>query len=166
MKIYFKNDFLLGLYALLRQSELSIHRGMNEWAALQDYVHSHGIIDIINYLVNSHTGKLQQPITNPILKTIFYILKKGYISDVELNEIINILVSTSVVLNNKTPDSDDVIKLRINMRNFSDMVRCRIHNDKTRLQLADKIEHFNQSDYGVFYKIEDIVPAEWYKYCQ
>ena len=164
MKIYFKNDFLLGLYALLRQLELSIHRGMGEWEALQDYVYSHDIIDIINYLANFHLNKSQQSAISPISKAIAYTLKKGYVSEIELNKIIATLISIRIILNNKAANNDDIIKLRINMRNFSDMIRCRIFNDKSRLQLVDKIEHFNQSDYGTFYKIEDIVPAEWYKH--
>ncbi|WP_318364962.1 hypothetical protein [Enterobacter sp.] len=162
MKIYFKNDFLLGLYALLRQLELSIHRGMCDWAGLQEYIYSREVIHVINYLADPHISKPQQSITSLLHKAITFTFKKGYISDIELNKIITILISTHVILNGDKAEKDEIIKLRMNVRNFSDMIRHRIQGDKKRLQLADKIEHFNQSDYGEFYKIEDIVPVKWY----
>lgn len=164
MKTYYHSDFLIGLYAFLRQLELSVHRGITEWNALGIYVRAHRMIDIINHLVTSNVGNGRGGIINPVFKLILRILRKGYMNDEEINELITLLIFSRDVLYDKNPNENDVIDLRIRLRNFSNVIRKRICKSKRKLQKADKVEHFNQSNYGVFYELEDIVPYEWYKF--
>lgn len=164
MKTYYHSDFLIGLYAFLRQLELSIHRGINEWNALGIYVRAHRMIEIINHLVNSNVGNGRGVIISPAFKLIAHILRKGYMDDEEINELITLLIFSRDIFYDKNPNENGVIDLRIRLRNFSNLIRTRICKSKRKLQKADKVEHFNQSDYGVFYELKDIVPYEWYEF--
>ncbi|ELA4847259.1 hypothetical protein RFR94_003990, partial [Escherichia coli] len=89
--------------------------------------------------------------------------KKGYIKNNEAKKLITLLVSFRDMLHERRPDRNNIINLRGDIYNFASLIRSRIYKDKIRLQMADKIEHYNQSDYGVFYKMEDILSVEWCK---
>ena len=54
MNTYYNNSLLLMLYSFLRQLELSLHRGMDEWEALKNYILSREVIEVINCLTNDN----------------------------------------------------------------------------------------------------------------
>ena len=163
MNTYYNNSLLLMLYSFLRQLELSLHRGMDEWEALKNYILSREVIEVINCLTNDNMIYNLQIKINFISKLTLHIFKKGYLNNNEVEKLITLLVSLRDMLHGKRPDRNNIINMRVNIYNFASLIRSRIHNDKIRLQMADKIEHYNQSDYGVFYKMEDILSVEWCK---
>ncbi|MDF9333742.1 hypothetical protein OH690_05290 [Escherichia coli] len=163
MKIYCNSDFLLGLYAFLRQLELSMHRGMDEWEALDNYIRSREVIEVITCLTNDNAIYNLQIKISLISKLILCIFKKGYIKNNEAKKLITLLVSFRDMLHERRPDRNNIINLRVDIYNFASLIRSRIYKDKIRLQMADKIEHYNQSDYGFLHEMEDILSVEWCK---
>ncbi|EFJ6679863.1 hypothetical protein OZX38_004299 [Escherichia coli] len=163
MNTYYNNNLLLTLYSFLRQLELSLHRGMDEWETLNNYIRSREVIEVINCLTNDNAIYNLQIKINFISKLILCIFKKGYIKNNEAKKLITLLVSFRDMLHERRPDRNNIINLRGDIYNFASLIRSRIYKDKIRLQMADKIEHYNQSDYGVFYKMEDILSVEWCK---
>lgn len=56
MKIYYSDDFTLGLFSFLAQIELSVQRGMDCWSDLRDYFSEKYIFRTIdNILISEKT---------------------------------------------------------------------------------------------------------------
>ncbi|SPZ01953.1 Uncharacterised protein [Proteus mirabilis] len=57
MNIYYDNKLLLALYSYLRQTELSIDRGLNEWKNARSYLKHRYLADklIMALAINKNT---------------------------------------------------------------------------------------------------------------
>ncbi|MBD2782881.1 hypothetical protein [Xenorhabdus szentirmaii] len=89
--------------------------------------------------------------------TFFAFLKrKQYLSSKEIVTICCLLEDFLRVISEETPNRDYLIKLRMELERASMLVRKRVNN-KSRILLADRVEHFNQSDHGKFFTIEQVV---------
>ncbi|WP_079224719.1 hypothetical protein [Citrobacter werkmanii] len=157
MKIYYTDDLLLGLYSLLTQIELSIHRGIDNWTDLNIYFHEKGIRTTIDKILRSNEGGKYQ-IKIHFLKRCYYsIRKKKYISDFEWAILVKLLNEVNALLDTKIPHRDKEIELRMKIYSFSMIVRGRLKLDKTILCLADRVEHFYENEHCVHYSINQII---------
>ncbi|MBD2792014.1 hypothetical protein [Xenorhabdus szentirmaii] len=154
MNIYYENEFLLTLYAYLRQAELSLDRGMGECANVKGYFKdrnlSDGLVKVLNSSSPYHCNKFKKSIL------FIFFRRKQQLNAKERFMVCRLLESFGKILSDELSNKDDLIELRMKLFEASRLVRKRIRNRKLVL-LADRVEHFNQSDYGIFYNIEQIV---------
>lgn len=157
MKIYYNDNFTLGLFSFLAQIELSVHRGMDHWLDLRDYFSTKGVFLTIDNILSSDMGlKYQENI--PFWKKVFYILtKKKYITHVEWSVLSDLLNDVKILLHNDNPTREEVIKLRMRLRTFALVIRRRVKINGIILKLADRVEHFYENEHCVHYSINQIV---------
>ncbi|EDV9642758.1 hypothetical protein HM25_002480 [Salmonella enterica subsp. enterica serovar Carno] len=157
MKIYYSDDFTLGLFSFLAQIELSVHRGMDCWSDLRDYFSEKDIFRTIdNILISEKRQQYQMNI--PLWRKYFYsVIRKRYITDTEWNDLSDLLIDVSALLRNDNPDREEIIKLRMRLRVFALVIRGRLKVNGIVLKLADRVEHFYENEHMVHYSINQIV---------
>jgi hypothetical protein len=157
MNIYYDNEFLLTLYAYLRQTDLSIDRGLSDkWEKARSYLKDRYLVDdLVEMLSLSETippKKLRKVFCRAFLK----LRGKQYMTYHEVAKIRFLLKALEEAISDESPKIYALVMLRLEIANASELVRKRI-NSKSRRLLADNVEHYNQHYHGKFYTIEQIV---------
>lgn len=157
MKNYYSDDFILGLFSFLKQLELSVHRGMDDWSHLRDYLFEKGAFRTLDNILLLEKRQ-QYQLNIPFWKKCFYsTIRKKFITDTELKDLSDLLIDTSTLLRNDNPAKEEVIKLRMQLYVFSLMIRGRLKVNRIVLKQADRVEHFYQNQYMVYYGINHII---------
>lgn len=157
MKLYYTDDFLLGLYSFLTQIELSIHRGIDNWINLKIYIHEKGIRSTTDKILQSNKGAGYQMHASFLKRVCYSIRKRNYITDTEWITLVKLLNEINALLDTETPSRDKEIELRMNLYDFSMRVRKKLKLNKIILCLADRVEHFYENEHCVHYSINQIV---------
>lgn len=156
MNIYYDNKLLLALYSYLRQTELSIDRGLNEWKNARSYLKHRYLADkLIMALAINKTLHQKNTFSKVYCYAYLKLRHKQYLTQQESDTICCLLRTIGSYLSEDSPDRSNLIKLRIELYNAAKLVRKRITNNN-RIILADRVEHYNQHLHGTFYSIEEI----------
>lgn len=153
--LYCYDDNLLTiLYAYLRQTDLSIARGLcDKWENATIFLQEKSLTDNLTFqLEESENRKYINTFSYLYIKTV----KKGYLTHTEVLNILYLLKSTQELIYDKSCKIYTLGRLRMELVNYSNLVRKRIQNKKLRT-LADHVEHYNQSHYHTFYSIDQII---------
>lgn len=157
MKFYYANTFLLGLYAFLTQTHLSIVRGMDVWDELREYLSEQRTLRIIDALLDASQLKKYE-IKPSLTGKIFYtIRKKQYLTSQEWMLLCQQLEKARILLLNPSPDRDELIDVRMKLCNISTLIERRFSANRTIRKIADKVEHFYQAEFIIHYSREQIV---------
>lgn len=157
MRVYYSDDFTLGLFSFLAQIESSIHRGMDHWSDLRDYFSAKGIFRTIDNMLLLEK-RMQYQVNIPFWKRGFYlVIRKRYITDTEWNDLSGLLRGVNLLLHDDNPTRERMIKLRMRLCVFALVIRRRLKVNRIVLKLADRVEHFYENEYVAHYSINQIV---------
>lgn len=150
-KILEKNK-IIGLYAYLRQVELSLDRALlDSWEKLvlyfEDKVPPNKIIEYLKSIKKNRSVLIKYK-------------KHYYLHEPEIPEICSLLKIFSIYLEDRrNPNQVDIINLRSGLNSFTSKIHSRI--PKKYIFKANKIEHFNQNEYLSFYTLEQVLGKKW-----
>lgn len=158
MNKYHDNDcFLITLYAYLRQTDLSIARGLcDKWENARNYLIKNTLIENLITKLDIYKSVDEQKYSHCFLNFHTQFIKKNQLTYNEITHIYQLLKILEELLSDELPKIYTLGKLRIDLANASLLVRKRIKNKKNR-QLADRVEHYNQSEYCHYYTIEQLI---------
>lgn len=150
----YDDDLLIILYAYLRQTDLSIARGLcDKWENVTIFLQEKSLTDkLILQLEEIEKKKHNNTFSYLYIKKV----KKGYLTHTEVLNILCLLKSTKELIYDKSCKIYTLSRLRMELANYSCLVRKRIQNKQLRT-LADHVEHYNQSYYYTFYSIDQII---------
>lgn len=153
---YYNDDLLTTLYAYFRQTDLSIARGLcDKWENATVFLQEKSLTDKLIIELEKFENKKHNNIFSYLGMKTF---KKGYLTHTELFNILYLLNSIKELIYDKSCKIYTLGRLRMELVNYSNLVRKRIKNRKLRT-LADHVEHYNQSYYHIFYSIDQIISA-------
>lgn len=169
VKVKFNKIFILGLYAYLRQVELSLDRVLfDSWGKLilyfEDKIKPQ---EVINYLEKITENKVKIIIFskkivfhNNIFDSLFFFGKYCYLSESDIFNIRSLLKTFSILIQDMTPpDKDKLIELRMQLNSLCHELEGKL--PKKNIQKAQYVEHFNQNKCLHCISLEEIVGEEW-----
>lgn len=186
MKIYFNRKFILGLFAYIRQSNLSIDRAlMDSTDNMLEYYKTKIYPDkLLKYFENKCNDKLFfskisnskniEPIfinniislirkksflINKLNKIISILRKKPYLTDNEIKYIYSIIKSFDNIIKYNNITNEELMYLRLNMVYCCDILSLNL--SRKEIKTAKKIEHFNQNFNLKCLSINEIAGNMW-----
>lgn len=160
MKYHYDDNFLIGTYAFVRQLALSIEHASADWEFLSRYMASRKMLQTITPLIDMRA--LAHPPLNRSLraKLISLIFNKGYLTLDELARLMVTVNCAKLLIYHKNPKEIEIYNMVKALHEISITIRGRVFKIDKRLKMADQVEHFNQSNHGIFYSVEDIIPFD------
>lgn len=154
---YYDDKSLLTLYAYLRQTELSIARGLSDkWENARSYLQDHYLANELIEILNSNISVHKNKYTSSLKLTYLKLRNKQFLNYQEIIRLCFLLNVFKEIFYDNPPKKYTLGLLRLELAKSADLIRKRI-NCKKRKLLADNIEHYNQHYNGKFYTIEQIV---------
>lgn len=160
VKYHYDDNFLIGTYAFTRQLALSIEHTSGEWEYLKSYMNSRNMWPTLFLLIDIKA--LTNPPLNKNLRAnlISLIFSKGYLTGHELVRLMLTITNTSDFIYQEESKERHVLRIVEILHKISTTIRGRVFKKDNRLKMADQVEHFNQSNHGIFYSVEDIIPFD------
>lgn len=165
----FDRRFLVGLYLLLRQLQLSIDRSYGStWESLVNYFAERTPIqNVLNRLKNANVVDMDQysdeAVEQPKFDTRLFsrlMKQKGCLSEKELLFVYRKLKVVYLLFGDKDPpDHEHLVRLRLDLAHAEDLIRNRL--DKKLIKNKCCVEHFNQNEILDCKSLDELVGNGW-----